>query len=110
MVVSVILLANQTSVFTLMQSGTPWICAQGNMKRNFTLDGIFCGKCHRGIENFTMFDVGGGEQWWVQDFPGGANPKGGLHLLFDQFSQKLYENEILAYASLVPPPRSANGE
>ena len=43
-------------------------------------------------------------QWWIQDFPGGAN------LLFGQFPQKLHENEEILgqgqprIAHLNPPP------
>ena len=29
----------------------------------------------------------------IQDFPWGANPKGGANLLFDQNFRKLHENE-----------------
>ena len=46
------------------------------------------------------------KQWWIQDFPeGGCQPRGGANILFDQFSQKLHENEkkLTRGASLRPP-------
>ena len=47
------------------------------------------------------------KQWQIQDFPErGCQPqRGGANILFDQFSQKLHENEkkLTWGASLQPP-------